>query len=685
MKEYNTKSIRNVAILGHMGCGKTSFGEALLYAAGAIDKKGEIERKTTVGDYTVEEHAHLSTLTSSLLPCEWNNHKINFLDTPGSEEFIGEIENVLSAVKGAVLVIDATKGVEVGTERVWEELRKRHLPTVIFINKMDKENVKFDDVVEQIKTKLHKNATLFSLDIGGTNNFKGYARVLTKRAHYIDGTSGDAPAELQDRLESEYNELMEIAAGSKEELMEKYFETMELTFEETVEGLKLGTLAGEVYPIYIGTSTKSVGIRTVLDAVVNFFPGPFEGEQAKGLNAEKQEVVRPISMDSPFSAKVFKTNIDPFVGTISFLKVMGGQLRAGQEVYNPKTQQVIKMPAIFTMMGKTQIPLEVANAGDIVCVSKVEGLVNGTTLCEKKDIIVYPKVEHPTPIIYLAIQPKNKQDEDKLSSSLAKLRLEDETFEIIRNPETAQQLIGGQGMTHIGYVLEKLHNMFKVDVITADPKIVYRETIQAKGEAQGKHKKQSGGAGQYGDVHIRFEPCEEKFIFAEEVVGGAVPKNYFPAVEKGLIETFEHGLTAGFPVIGVKATLFYGSYHDVDSNELSFKLAAALAVKNAWDKLRPTILEPIYQVNVIIKDEYVGAIMGDMTKRRGRVLGMEQREGVQEIIAEVPEAEISKYAIDLKAMTQASGRFSRKFLRYDPVPEFLIKKIVDEAKRDQQK
>ena len=254
-----------------------------------------------------------------------------------------------------------------------------------------------------------------------------------------------------------------------------------------------------------------------------------------------------------------------------------------------------------------------------------------------------------------------------------------------RNPETSQLLIGGQGMTHIGYILEKLHNMFKVDVITADPKIVYRETIQAKGEAQGKHKKQSGGAGQYGDVHIRFEPCEEKFIFAEEVVGGAVPKNYFPAVEKGLIETFEHGLTAGFPVIGVKATLFYGSYHDVDSNELSFKLAAALAVKNAWDKLRPTILEPIYQVNVVIKDEYVGAIMGDMTKRRGRVLGMEQREGVQEIVAEVPESEISKYAIDLKAMTQASGRFSRKFLRYDPVPEFLIKKIVEEAKRDQQK
>ena len=685
MKEYKTQSIRNVAILGHMGCGKTSFGEALLFAAGAIAKKGEVERKTTVGDYTVEEQARFSTLTSSLLPCEWKDTKINFFDTPGSEEFIGEIENVLSAVKGAVLVIDATKGVEVGTERVWEELRKRNLPTIIYINKMDKENVKFDEVVEEIKTKLSKNATLFSLEIGGTNNFKGYARVLTKKAHYLDGTAGDAPAELHDKLDEQYNELMERAAGANEELMEKFFETMELTYEETLQGLKEGILNGETYPIFVGTATKTFGVRTILDAVCNYLPNPSEALDASGVDANGNKVERKVSVDAPLSARVFKTNIDPFVGTISFLKVMGGALRTGSEVINPRTGQTIKVPALFTLMGKTQIPVDVAYAGDVVCVAKVEGLLNGDTLCDKKDPITYSKVEHPTPIIYLAIQPKNKQDEDKLSSSLAKLKLEDDTFEIIRNPETAQQLIGGQGMTHIGYVLEKMFNMFKVAVDTAEPKIVYRETIQAKGEAQGKHKKQSGGAGQYGDVWIRFEPCEEKFIFAEEVVGGAVPKNYFPAVEKGLIEAFEHGLTAGFPVIGVKATLFFGSYHDVDSNEISFKIAASLAVKNAWDKLRPTILEPIYQVNVVIKDEFVGAIMGDMTKRRGRVLGMDQKEGVQEIIAEVPEAEIAKYAIDLKAMTQASGRFSRKFLRYDPVPEFLIKKIVDEAKRDQQK
>ena len=334
------------------------------------------------------------------------------------------------------------------------------------------------------------------------------------------------------------------------------------------------------------------------------------------------------------------------------------------------------------MMGKNQIPVNVVNAGDIACITKIPEITDGVTFCDKKAPVVFDKVAHPTPVIYVGIQPKNKQDEDKISSSLNKLKMEDSTLEIVRNPETAQQLLGGQGMTHLGYVLEKMKNMFKVEVETTEPRIVYRETIKAKGEAQGKHKKQSGGAGQYGDVHIRFEPCEEKFIFAEEVVGGAVPKNYFPAVEKGLIETLEKGPLAGYPVIGVKATLFYGSYHDVDSNELSFKLAARLAFLNAVDKIKPALLEPIYEVKVTVKDEFVGTILGDMNKRRGRVLGMDQFTGYQVITAEVPEAEISKYAIDLKAMTQASGRFSRSFLRYEEVPFDQAKKIIEEAKKE---
>ena len=680
MKEYNTSNIRNIAILGHLGCGKTSFGEALLYAAKAIDKKGEVERKNTVGDYTVEEQARQTTLISSLLPLEWKGYKYNFIDVPGSEEFIGDIENVLSSVDGAVVLVDGTKGAEVGTERVWEELTKRSLPTVIFVNKMDKENCKFDEVIESIHSRLSKNAMPLALEIGGVNNFKGYAKVLEKQAVYCDGKVGDVPAELNDKIEEIYGQLMEKAAEGDEELMMKFFDTMELTKEEVIQGLKIGVQNAEMFPILVGAGLKNVGVDALLDLAIDFFPSPAERGEKKG-SYKGAEVSRKVSVDEPLSAYVFKTNFDPFQGTINFFKVYSGSVKVGQDIYIAETDTTIKVPQLFTMMGKTQIPVNTVNAGDIACIAKLTEIYNGVTFCEKKAPIVYDKVSHPTPVIYVGIQPKNKQDEDKLSSSLQKLRIEDDTLEIIRNPETAQQLLGGQGMTHIGYVLEKMKNMFKVEVETSEPRIVYRETIKAKGEAQGKHKKQSGGAGQYGDVWIRFEPCEEKFIFAEEVVGGAVPKNYFPAVEKGLIETLEKGPLAGYPVIGVKATLYYGSYHDVDSNELSFKLAARLAFQNACDKIKPTLLEPIYEVKVIVKDEYVGTILGDMNKRRGRVLGMEQKEGVQEITAEVPEAEISKYAIDLKAMTQASGRFSRTFLRYEEVPEFLIKKVVEESKK----
>ncbi len=680
MKSYETSKIRNIALLGHLGCGKTSFGEALLYAGKAIDKKGEVERKNTVGDYTVEEQARLTTLVSSLLPLEWKGYKFNFLDTPGSEEFIGDIENVLSAVEAVVILIDGTKGVEVGTERVWQEARKRNLPVILFVNKMDKENVKFQEVIDEIHADLSKNAVLFALEIGGMNNYKGYATVLDKEAHYVDGKVEAAPADASDAIDNIFAELTEQAAEANEELMEKYFETMELSRDEVVSGLKIRVHNAEMFPILVGSGLKNSGVSTLLDMIIDFFPAPNE-VGAKKATVNGAEVNKEVNANAAVSGFVFKTIIDPFQGQINFFKVVTGTLKADQELVINGNGATIKMPQLFTSMGKNQLPVTEVLAGDIACVAKVAEFANGCSFADKKDPVVYPPVVHPTPVIYVAIQPKNKQDEDKLSASLAKLKQEDDTIEIIRNPETAQQLIGGQGMTHIQYILEKMKNMFKVEVVTSDQRVVYRETITRKGEAQGKHKKQSGGAGQYGDVWIRFEPTDEKFVFAEEVVGGAVPKNYFPAVEKGLQETLEKGPLAGFPVIGVKATLYFGSYHPVDSNELSFKLAARLAFQNAVPKIGCTILEPIYQVNVIIKDEYVGAVMGDMSKRRGRVVGTNALEGAQEIIAEVPEAEITKYAIDLKAMTQASGRFSRTFLRYEAVPEFLISKIVEETKR----
>lgn len=684
MREYKTDSIKNVALLGHLGSGKTSLGEALLFEAKAIEKKGTVERKNTVGDYLVEEQSRLTTLTSSLLPVEWKDCKINFIDTPGSEEFIGELSNVLSVVDGAILLIDATKGVEVGTEFAWTELRKRHIPTIILVNKMDKENIKFDQVLEGIREKLSAKAIPFSWPLGREDKFDGFANVITKKARiFIDGKYHDAeiyPDKIE-KINELYAQVLEKVAETSEELLDKYFAGEELTDEEVRKGLLSGTRAGDIFPIIVTSVMNNVGITTLMDMIVKYLPCADDALPRLGFDPKTNvEIKRDVNDAEKMAAYAFKTIVDPFIGTINFLKIYSGSISSGQELLVPETGQTIKIASLFTLMGKTQISLNTAYAGDIVCVSKIEELKNGITICDKKNPIILEKIKHLSPIIYVAIFPKNKQDEDKLSTSLSRLKLEDETFETKRNPETAQLLLGGQGMTQISYIIEKMNNMFKVEVDVTDPKIVYRETIRAKGAAQGRHKKQSGGAGQFGDVWIRFEPTEQLFEFASEVVGGAVPKNYFPAVEKGLMETLEHGPLAGFPVIGVKAVLYDGSYHDVDSNELSFKLAANLAFKNAVEKIRPTILEPIYKVRVIVKDEFVGDIMGDMTKRRGRVLGLEQNNGFQEIIAEVPEAEIIKYATDLKAMTQASGRFMREFVRYDEVPEMLIKKIISEYK-----
>ena len=685
MREYGTERIRNVAILGHLGSGKTSLAESLLFRTGALKAKGEVEKKNTVSDYLAEEQARLTSLTASLLPVEWKDYKINFIDTPGSEEFIGELENVLSVVKGAILVIDASKGVEVGTERCWKELRKRHIPTLIVVNKMDKENIKFDDVLDDIYASFGKKAIPFVWPLGKEDKFDGYVNVTKKRARIFNGfevQDADIYEDKIDKINELYEEIAQAVASNDEELLEKYFEGEELTLEEIRGGIRQGTLDGEMFPILVSSSLKNVGTSTILDMVCDYLPAPSDLASMEGVVPGSYELVERVTSDTtPLSAYVFKTIFDPFLGTINFFKIYSGTLRGGQEVYLPEKDITVKLPTVFTMFGKTQVSVDALHAGDIGCVAKMEHLVNGTTFCDKKDPIVFAKVPHPSPVIYLAIEPKNRQDEDKISTSLQKLRLEDDTFEIKRNPETEQLLIGGQGLTQLGYVLEKMKNMFKVEVNTSDPKIVYRETIRSKGQAQGRHKKQSGGAGQFGDVWIRFEPSEQDFEFAEEVFGGAVPKNYFPAVEKGLQETFVHGPLAGFPVIGVKATLYDGSYHPVDSNEVSFKLAASLAFKAALDQIRPTILEPIMEVKVTVKDDYVGDVMGDMTKRRGRVLGIDADEGYQVITAEVPEAEITKYAVDLKAMTQASGYFSRKFLRYEAVPEMLIPKIVAEYKK----
>ena len=682
MKEYLASQIRNVAVLGHMGCGKTSLAESMLFLGKGIAKKGEVERKNTVSDYLAEEQSRQTSLSTSLIPVEWNGCKINFLDTPGSEEFIGEVDNDLSVVDGAIVIIDAASGIQVGTERVWEALRERNIPTLILVNKLDKENVKPVQVLADIKA-FNSHAVPVALPIGAESQFKGFIDVVTKKA-IINGQEASVPAELEGDLEEAIMNVSEVVAETSEELLEKFFGGEELTAEEIKEGLKVGVQSCEVFPVVVGAATKDIGIAHLLQMVCDLLPAADAKQTVKGTNLKtNSEEARKVADDQPFSAFVFKTIIDPFLGTINFLRVNSGTTKGISEAYVPNFDTTAKIGQFITLAGKNQINVECFHAGDICAVTKVGELATSASVCDRKNPIQYPQVELPTPILYVAVVAKTKQDEDKISGALQKLNIEDPSFEIRRNPETTQLLIGGQGSTHLGYILEKMKNMFKVEVETSEPKIVYREAIRKVGSAQGRHKKQSGGAGQFGDVWIRFEPTDAPFEFASEVVGGSVPKNYFPAVEKGLQDCLEHGPLAGFPVIGVRAVLYDGSYHPVDSNEISFKIAASLAFKNAVPAIKPTILEPIMEVQVVVKSDYVGDVMGDMNKRRGQVMGIDPLpNGKQQITATVPESEITKYATDLKAMTQGSGRFSRKFVRYDEVPEFLIDKIIAEYKKE---
>ncbi len=685
MKEYNTKEIRNIAILGHQGSGKTSISEAMLYVSKAIEKKGEVEKKNTVSDYLIEEQNKLTSLSLSLLPVEWNDHKFNFIDVPGSDEFVGDLNQALEVVKGAVILIDAVKGVEVGTERVWSEIRKRHIPAILYINKMDKENVKFENVLEDIREKLGKKAVPFCWPIGHEENFEGFVNVIEMKARIFDGQDShddEIWEEKKPKVEELHNMILESVAETSEELLDLYLSGEEIPEQKVKEALRVGIINGELTPVIVGSATKTIGVRTLLNMLFDYLPAPNELSPLTAKDAKTNQLVtRQTSDDEPFSAYVFKTTVDPFLGAINILKVNSGTLKTGQEVVISNKGESKKLTNVFGVRGKSQISCDVFHAGDMAAVAKIDGIETGDTLTDPKSQIIFESVKNPTSVIYIAVHPKNKNDEDKISMALNRLNLEDPTFEVKRNKETAQLLLGGQGMTHLGYVLERMKTMFKVDVDIEDQKIVYRETIKKTVQAEGKHKKQSGGAGQFGHVWIKFEPSDKDFEFAEDVFGGAVPRNYFPAVEKGLIETLENGPLAGFPVINIKATLYDGSYHPVDSNEISFKLAAALAFKEATKTAQPTILEPIVKVQVTVKDQFVGDVMGDMNKRRGRVLGMEQSEGFQVVIAEVPEAEIVKYAIDLKAMTQGSGSFTREFLRYEEVPHQLIDKIVEAYKK----
>ncbi|MDR0570275.1 MAG: elongation factor G [Clostridiales Family XIII bacterium] len=637
MKGYTGDTIKNVALLGHGGCGKTTLLEAALLATGVINRLGKVEDGNTVSDYDKMEIEKGYSISASLVPVEYNKFKINFIDSPGFFDFVGEVNSALTAAEAGVIVVDASAGVQVGTEKAWNSAKEHRSPKFFFINKIDKDNVNVDKVIADLKAKF-----------------------------------GTSVVTLDDR-----DALAEAIAETDEALLEKFFGGEEFTDAEFSKGLSAGIASGDIAPIVVGSAITGQGVKEFLDMLLKYVPGPKSRPPYEGVNAKDETVARPCDESLPFSGMVFKTIADPFVGKISLVKVMSGKLSLGMELYNTRVEKSEKLSAMFFLRGKTQSEAPQALAGDVVAAAKLQFAHTGDTLCDKGNIIKYPSITFPQPSLFVAVEPKVQGEEEKIGSGLNKLMEEDPSFRIERNLETHQTLLGGQGEIQIGIITSKLKERYGVDVEQKDPKVPYRETIKGSSDVQGKHKKQTGGAGQYGDVHIRFSPSQQEFEFAEELFGGSVPKNYVPAVEKGLRECMEKGPLAGCKVVNVKAVLYDGSYHDVDSNEMAFKIAAALAFKKGIAEAKPILLEPIARVEIFVPDEYMGDIMGDMNKRRGKILGMEpQTGGGQKVIAEAPQAEMFKYAITLRSMTQARGSFVMAFDRYEEVPAHLADKIV---------
>lgn len=686
MRNFETSNIRNISLLGHRGSGKTTLVESILYISKTLDKKGTVEDGTTVSDFDKEETRRLFSINTSIIPVEYGDCKYNFLDTPGYFDFSGEVYSALRVSGSAVIVMDATSGVEVGTEKAWRLLEERHLPRIIYINKMDKGYINYEKLLLELKEKFGKKIAPFCVPIGEKDEFKGFVNVVEMKGRIFNGVEckdGAIPDHMD--VSEVRNLLLEAVAETDEELMEKYFNGEEFTLEEIKRGLHNGVVSGDIVPVIVGSAVQGIGIHTLFKMIHDYMPTPtemFNGERV-GINPVTEETeARKISVDEPFSAIVFKTLVDPFIGKISLFKVNSGRLRKDTEVLNPNKNKKERIAQIIYLRGNKQEEAQELIAGDIGATTKLQYTQTGDTLCDKEKPIMYRSIELPEPCLYSSVEPAQKADDEKLSTCLQRMMEEDPTFVINRNYETKQLLIGGQGEKHLYVILCKIKNKFGVHAVLTDPVVSYRETIKGTVSVQGKHKKQSGGAGQYGDVQIKFEPCEEEFKFVDEVKGGVVPRTYMPAVEKGLLEAKEKGILAGYPVINFKATIFDGSYHPVDSNEISFKQAAILAFKKGMEQARPVLLEPIMKLEVVVPEAYMGDVMGDMNKRRGRILGMEPNQyGEQVLSVEVPQAEILKYALDLRAMTQGRGQFKFEFVRYEEVPEVIAKKVIESRKQ----
>jgi len=692
MNVYSSEKIRNVVLLGHGSCGKTTLVEAMAYTTGITKRQGKVEEGNTISDYDKEEQKRLFSINTTVVPVIYEDTKINFLDTPGYFDFVGEVEQAVAAADAAIIVVSAKAGVEVGTLKAWDLCEKHNLPRIFFVTDMDDDNASYREVVEKLTELYGKKIAPFHIPIRENEKFVGFVNVVKMAGRRFTNGSNYVECEIPDYCQenlSKFREtLLEAVAETSEEMMDKYFSGEEFTQEEISTALRNNVIDGSVVPVMVGSGVNAQGTIMLLQAIVKYFPEPCKLKIA-GKNVKTGDVYEGNYDESkPFTARVFKTIADPFIGKFSLLKVTSGVLKADTLLYNADKDAEEKVGKIYVLRGKEQIEVSELHAGDIGALAKLTSTVTGDTLSTKANPVVYDRIQVSTPYTCLRYKAKNKGDEDKISQALAKIMDEDLTVKAVNDSENRQTLLYGIGDQQLDVVVSKLATKYKVEIEVMKPRVPFRETIRKKVRVQGKHKKQSGGHGQYGDVHIEFEPSgdlEKPYVFEEKIFGGAVPKNYFPAVEKGIAECCQKGPLAGYPVVGVKATLVDGSYHPVDSSEMAFKLATYLAFKQGFMQASPVLLEPIVSLKVVVPEKFTGDVMGDLNKRRGRVLGMNPLPGgKQEIVADVPQSELYGYSTDLRSMTGGIGEFSYEFARYEQAPADVQQKVIDENAKEQE-
>jgi elongation factor G len=695
MSNIDVDKIRNIAVIAHGGAGKTALVEAILFNAGSINRFGSVESGTTTTDYEPEEIDRKITITSSVAFCTWNNYRINVIDTPGFINFVEDTRGCLKAVDGAVVIVSALSGVKAETQKVWGYASDFEIPGVVFVNKMDKDNANFSRAIGDLEKVFESGALPLQIPIGSGNTFTGVVDLIKQKAMiFKDGkaTESEIPADMLSEVEEYRKNLVEKIAEADDSLLEKYLEGEGLSDDEIIKGIREGSLTKRFVPVTCGSAVQNIAIPQLLDTVLLCLPSPVEMAQIapiKGKNPKDgKEVERnPVASD-PFSAYVFKTIADPYAGRLSIFRVYSGTLKADSNVLNATTGAKERIGQIFYLMGKQQVPAQIVGPGDIGVVAKLKETFTGNTLSDESNPIVFEKVKFADPLISYAIEPKSKGDEEKVGTGLGKILEEDTTLRFQRDEETKEMLLSGMGQVHLEVTLERLKRKFGVEVLMKTPKVPYRETIKASAKTQGKYKKQSGGRGQYGDCWISIEPLPRGggYEFVDKIVGGVVPQQYRPAVEKGVVATMREGVIAGHPIVDIKVTLYDGSYHSVDSSEMAFKIAGSMALKKAIQDAKPILLEPIMKAEVIIPDDTLGAIIGDLNSKRGRVQGVEpQAGGNQKITVQVPMSEMLTYANQLHSLTSGRGLYSMEFSNYEEMPSNILQKVIAERQAKKEK